>query len=100
MSGAANLGSPLLRRIHYGFIDADREKDRPVLAVLAFAEFRPAEVRHAEVRPAEVRPAEVRPAEVRFAEVRLAELSQLSLFIPSGRSLLQKIECFFICHSG
>ena len=36
MSGAANLGSPLLRRIHYGFIDADREKDCLVLALLAF----------------------------------------------------------------
>ena len=36
----------------------------------------------------------------RPAEVRPAELSQLSLFIPSGRSLLQKTECFFICHRG
>src|SRR5215469_7053536 len=36
MPGAADLGSPWLRRFHYGFIDADREKDCPVFTVLAF----------------------------------------------------------------
>jgi hypothetical protein len=63
-------------------------------------EDRPAEVRVSEVRPSEVRHVEVRPSEVGPAKVRLTELSQLSLFIPSSRSLFQKTECFFICRSG
>src|ERR1035438_7784520 len=32
----ANVGRPWLRCFHYGFIDADWEKDLPVFAALAF----------------------------------------------------------------
>jgi len=52
------------------------------------------------MRPNCVRPGEVRLAEARPGEARLTELSQLSLFIPSGRSSHQKTECFFIWHSS
>ena len=37
MPRTANIGRPWLRCFHYGFIDADREKDRLIVAVLTFA---------------------------------------------------------------